>query len=391
MLAPHWRALAVLTFARVSMGFQFQSLASAALPLTREMGLAYADIGFLIGLYMLPGVVLAIPGGALGRWFGDKRAVLFGLGLMIAGGVLQAVAPAYGVLLAGRLVAGIGGVILNVVMTKMVADWFAGRQIVLAMAVFVNSYPVGVGLALLSLSGLAASQGWRTAIGVTPVIASIAFLTVAFAYRSHDNDRPRLATTGRRAPIPTADAVMALLAGALWGLFNGAIVIMLGFAPLLLISRGAASGASGLVAMSVWLFAVSIPLGGVVAERWGRPGTLLVVGLVGSAISQMALPFGPPLPLLILTGIAAGLPVGVIMSLCSRVLRPEHRAVGMGLFYTCMYLGHAGVPPVAGWLRDISGSPAAPVMFEGALYLVMVPLYGAFRLLHARREMTGAT
>jgi hypothetical protein len=34
--------------------------------------------------------------------------------------------------IAGRLVAGAGGVLLNVQMTKMVADWFAGREIATA-------------------------------------------------------------------------------------------------------------------------------------------------------------------------------------------------------------------------------------------------------------------
>jgi len=40
--------------------------------------------------------------------------------------------------IAGRLVAGAGVVLLNVQMTKMVADWFAGREIATAMAIFVK-------------------------------------------------------------------------------------------------------------------------------------------------------------------------------------------------------------------------------------------------------------
>ena len=52
---------------------------------------------------------------------------------------------------AGRLIAGTGGVLLNVQMTKMVADWFAGKEIATAMAIFVNSWPAGVALSLLTL------------------------------------------------------------------------------------------------------------------------------------------------------------------------------------------------------------------------------------------------
>ena len=41
--------------------------------------------------------------------------------------------------------------LLNVLMSKMVTDWFAGKEIGTAMAVFLNSWPLGIALALLAL------------------------------------------------------------------------------------------------------------------------------------------------------------------------------------------------------------------------------------------------
>ena len=55
-----WLVLAVLAFARIAMGFQFQAVASVSPFLVEEFGIDYASIGTLIGLYLLPGVVLAI-------------------------------------------------------------------------------------------------------------------------------------------------------------------------------------------------------------------------------------------------------------------------------------------------------------------------------------------
>ena len=80
-----WIMLAVLTMARLAMGFQFQSIGSTAPFLVEGLGIDYASVGFLIGLFLLPGVVLAIPGGFLGQVFGDKRVVAFGLALMAGG------------------------------------------------------------------------------------------------------------------------------------------------------------------------------------------------------------------------------------------------------------------------------------------------------------------
>ncbi|MCQ6453504.1 MFS transporter, partial [Vibrio parahaemolyticus] len=92
-----------------------------------------------IGLYFTPGVVLALPGGAIGKWLGDKQTTLGALALMLIGSLAMAYGESWSWQIAGRLVAGGGGVLLNVQLTKMVTDWFAGREIATAMAIFVNS------------------------------------------------------------------------------------------------------------------------------------------------------------------------------------------------------------------------------------------------------------
>ena len=56
------------------------------------------------------------------------------------------------------------------------------------MAVFVNSFPIGIGLALLSLGWLAESAGWPAAFYATALATCAALLLVTLAYRSHPND-----------------------------------------------------------------------------------------------------------------------------------------------------------------------------------------------------------
>jgi predicted MFS family arabinose efflux permease len=127
-MEARWSALAVLTAARVSMGFQFQSLASASPLLADDLGTTYAEIGALIGLYML-------PGGLLGRCFGDRNVVADGLMPMALGGAITGLASGYPVMMLGRLISGAGAILMTVLMTKMVTDWFANGKIVLVMAI----------------------------------------------------------------------------------------------------------------------------------------------------------------------------------------------------------------------------------------------------------------
>lgn len=62
-----WTMLAVLFLARTAMSYQFQSVGSLSPFLVSDLGMDYAALGTLIGLYKLPGLVLALPGGVLGR------------------------------------------------------------------------------------------------------------------------------------------------------------------------------------------------------------------------------------------------------------------------------------------------------------------------------------
>ena len=165
-----WGILAVLFTVRLTMAFQFQSVAAVAPLLAGKFGVNLADIGLLIGLYFTPGIALALPGGAIGQKLGDKPATLLALVLMLAGSLLMAISHVWSWQIAGRLVAGAGGVMLNVQLTKMMTDWFAGKEIATAMAIFVNSWPAGIGISLLTLPLIG------TAGGIGAVCLSVAAL-----------------------------------------------------------------------------------------------------------------------------------------------------------------------------------------------------------------------
>ncbi|MHC2397329.1 MFS family permease [Bradyrhizobium barranii subsp. barranii] len=103
--------------------------------------------------------MLALPGGAIGRTLGDKRTTIAALLLMTAGSLVMATTDIWGWQMAGRLVSGAGGVLLTVQLTKMGTDWFAGKEIATAMAIFVNSWPAGVAISLLVLPAIGTAYG----------------------------------------------------------------------------------------------------------------------------------------------------------------------------------------------------------------------------------------
>ena len=75
MLESRWLILAALFIARFALGYQFQSAGSVAPFLIKQLDIDYAQVGSLIGAFMLPGVAISVPSGFLTRRFGDKNIV----------------------------------------------------------------------------------------------------------------------------------------------------------------------------------------------------------------------------------------------------------------------------------------------------------------------------
>jgi len=144
-VANRWVALAIVFVTRTSMGVQFQAVAAAAPLMIGELGLSYAQFGTLFGVYMLPGAAFALPGGVIGQRLGERRVVVAGLALMVAGGLLTAAAGSFAAAITGRVVSGVGAVLMNILLTKLVSDWFTGKELSTAMAVMLTSWPVGRG------------------------------------------------------------------------------------------------------------------------------------------------------------------------------------------------------------------------------------------------------
>ncbi|CAM9379865.1 unnamed protein product, partial [Phaeothamnion confervicola] len=162
---------------------QVQSVQALAPLLVARVGLSYAEIGTLTGLFMLPGVFLAMPGGMLAARLGDRRAMAIALSLMLVSSLLFAATESYAVMVVARLVGGSGAAVLTTQGLKVVTDWFAGREISTAMAINAASFGLGIGMATGLLSGIAAVSSWQAAMLASAALIGAALAIVLAVYR----------------------------------------------------------------------------------------------------------------------------------------------------------------------------------------------------------------
>jgi MFS family permease len=381
-MANRWVALAIVFVTRTSMGFQFQAVASVAPLIIGDLGLSYAQLGTLVGIYMLPGAFFTLPGGFIGRRLGERRVVVVGLALMVAGGVLTASATSFTGATAGRIISGIGAVFMNILLARLTSDWFAGKELSTAMSVMLTSWPVGLGLATATLGGVAARSGWRWAITTTAIAAAVGLVLMLVAFR----EAPQPAGASAASPGPSLtgrDLRLSVSAGFAWGCFNASLVAIIGFGPGLLIARGTTLGDAGfIVSLAIWLTIVSIPLGGLLSDRLGRPTLMIVAGSLAAAIVTLLIPvISPAILAFCLVGFAIGPPPGPLMALLPRALPAERLTTGFSVFYTLLYAMMALIQPAAGFVRDRVGDPAAPIVFAAAVMASTVIGLAIFRRL----------
>lgn len=382
-----WLILLVLFLARTALAVQFQAVASAGPFLIVALAIDYASLGLLVGLHSLPGVVIAIPGGVLGQRLGAKRVALFGLFLMVVGGAVVGLSESFASAAVGRTVVGVGAVLFNVLATKMVADWFSGREIATAMGTLVSSWPLGIALGLLAFGSLGAEHGWAAIMHASTLCVLGGFALVALFYQE-PTEAASLKQATLNLDLNRREWILVCIAGAIWALFNVAYIVVVSFGPEVFRQRGYSPVQANLIVSLIgWTLIPSIPLASAVVERFGRPGLAMLGSFTVVIIGLLALPFAHgvgQLAAFAMIALGMGVPPGLIMALPAQALRPETRAGGMGVYYTWYYGAMAILPGGAGLARDYTQSAAAPMAFAAGMIILCVAALILFRLVEDR-------
>ena len=393
MVINRWTVLAVLVIGRLSVGNQFQSTGSVAPFLIEDLAIGYDQIGTLIGLYMIPGLLLSIPAGHLGKRFGDRQVVSAAILLMILGGIVSGLADSYALLVVGRLIGGTGAAFLFVLLMKMLSDWFADKELFFGMSIFIIGWPVGIAAAQMMQGAVAEHFSWHLVFLLTAVASGIALIAIAGFYRPVSVvEAPREEVPARSASsgLSGREIWLVCVAGCAWMLINGAYLVMLSFGPALLIEQGFSITESGqVVSLMSWVFFFALPLGGYVATRYKIPDAILVSGVVVCVVIGALIPYtSVPALSFALFGIAYAIGVPVVSSLPALVLKPENRGPGIGIFQVWYFAGSAFMPIAAGFMQDRTGGATAPILFATGMMFAVLCLHGVFR--YEQRRLAAA-
>jgi predicted MFS family arabinose efflux permease len=346
-----WLILASTVVSFFSVGVTFFAVPPLIPELISRFGLTHLAIGVLMGAISVPAILFSIPlGAAVDRW-PARAAGNLSLGLMAIGAVLFALAPSYAVLVAGRLLFGVGGLAINLLLARLVSAAFAGRELALAMGIFNAVYPASMIVMFTLHPRLLATFGWR---GELAALAVMVILAVPLHNLAVPRDLRGEAATDEQRREPWFSVPLVALALS-WMIFFGAYASIFTFAP-----EWAGGGGAALLTVSLipWVAIVLAPLTGMLIDRTGRAGRWLLAGqlLLAAVLAGMAFRFLPPAPAMLLVGVTFATVATATYSLPATLVAATRVGFAFGFITAFSNLGNLAGPAIAGGIRDRAGS-----------------------------------
>ncbi len=375
-----WGVVTAASIARFAFGFQLQTVASLRPELAAVFHLDFAGIGSLVGAYMLPGIVCALLFGFMAQKFGERAVFTGGLVLMTIGSLAAAGAGSFATLAAARAVAGAGAVVLTVLQSKVIADRFQGGGFMIALGIMLGAFPIGIGVGQLAHAPIAHLIGWQGVFLVGAAPAAAAALLLTLSWRTGEHAPPRSMSWPSRD-----ECIQVVLAGLVWTFYTTGFITFLTYAPALLAEHGQPRWVTNVVMnLATWGNLPAILFGGAIAVRFGA-NRVFAVGHFAAVVCVLAMPLLEwPLVLGAIYGTIGAMHGTVIVGTGTMSARPQHRAVGMALFYTIYYIGSSVFPAVCGWAADLAGDPSGAFLCGGALSILSVPAWWLHRWRAAR-------
>ena len=379
--------MALVVAAGVVASLQVGKVAIAVPQLRADFGIDLSMVGWLMAMFSLLGVAGAVPVGAWVARAGDRRLVLAGLLAIAAGSTAGASANSVAMLLAGRIVEGLGFVLITIagpsVLQRMVAP--GGKD--LAFAIWSCFMPTGIAIALFSGSLL---DGWRGFwLANAALAALLALLLLLGVSRGAASAAPVSWHCMARDAAATAKAGAPALIATSFVIYSLQFFALFSFLPVLLIERmGVGMAAAGsLSAVACCVNVAGNLAAGVLLKRGVARWLLAAVAsaLMGLSAIGIFLPVLGALPAFLLclafSGAGGLLPATLIGT--SPIVAPSARLVpmSMGLLMLGSNLGQMIGPVIVGGAVDSMGWQAAAVI------VALAGAMGVLLALGLRRSM----
>lgn len=390
-----WPLIGLLVVAGAVAAFHVGKAPPSVPSLRAELGASLRQAGWLISTVSL---ITATGGMAIAltaERFGHRRLVLLGTALAFLASLAGAFAPSVDLLLIGRVVEGLGFIMVVVAIPTLVVKLAAPADQRIALTFWSAYMPAGAGTMMLISALVLSEASWRIAwlvAAAASFLVLVALLWLALPRRELDPvPAARRAILAEMIEVATSGGPLAI--AFCFGAYSCCWFAVVGFLPTLQVERlGFSTGAAAIVTAIVTVVNVAGNLGGGwLIQRGLARGTVIVTAALSMAVCAACIFLDgvPDLVRLVLAGVYSAVigavPAALFTAIPVHVGRPQLVGAATGLLMQVSNVGALLGPPITASLVSAGGWPAACWLTTTAL--ACVAGFGAFLQWRERRRI----
>ncbi|MCY9786306.1 MFS transporter [Nocardiopsis sp. EMB25] len=355
-------------------------LGVAALEAQERFDVGPALLSLLPMLQLLVYVLLQVPSGLLADRLGPRYALVIGMGAMVGGACLFALAPGVEAAVAGRFLIGLGDALVFLNVIRLAALWFPRERYALVSGLTGVVGGTGQVASVAPLAWALEGMGWVAAFLATAGLTALMAVLVLLIVRDRPAGAAGRSTVAEPMPVWAALGEALRARGPRIGMAHHAAVmapftmmmVLWGY-PFLVGGLGLSEGAAaltltGLAAGGLWI----APFAGVVIGRWPNArvwlglalGTSLSAGLLLLVLWPGGAPAGAGIAVLALTALGQTLAPTVSFDFARDGIPVSRTGVASGLVNMAGFSTAVLCTVLAGAVLQVL--PESPTSFQWA-------------------------
>ena len=363
-----WRWLILLIVSLVMFGsyYIYDSLSPINDYIQQTMNVDSAKFGLLFSFYALPNLLflLVVAGFLLDR-LGIRKAGTVYVFLILVGSLIPSLGAgkSFTAMLIGRMVFGFGSEATILVINKVIARWFKGRELGFAYGLNITVMRLGTILALNTSAQIADATGtWRWSVWAGTMVMFVSFI-VFLIYLAMDRDVDKEIEAGTEEKIVVKDILK--FNSAFWFIcflcvtFYSAVFPFTNHSPRFLQMKFGISAAKGGLYTSLIMTASMIftPLLGLLVDKLGHRGKIMIFGslLIVPAHLLLGLTYLHPAVSFVILGISFSLVPAALWPAVPILVKEKFLGTAFGIIAWVQMLGLFVFPWLAGKVVDLSG------------------------------------
>lgn len=363
-LHHRWIILLVSFYIIVTLAFVVQSIPPLIPRIMNEFEISHAKAGLLMSFFFIPGIFLAIPAGMFVDRYGIRIVGSISIITIIFGSLITSISGSFKMALFGRLVLGIGGVILITTLPTLISQWFSFKEIGKALGLYGINMPFATIISFPIASILMLSFGWRYPLYLDTGLVITSLILFVSIGKIGPFKEDRIEALNFKKTLKNLEIWKA---GMIWALCFASILSFTTWSPALFEEFKDMNPFEASLLPSILMFAaiLSTPIYGFFSNRIGRERLIMLGNFSSMAAILVVIDhlFGVVLMSFVaILGILAFMMVPIILMMPPKILGSSLSGTGYGILTICLMLGMTIAPIFIGWIIDMTKSSTLSFM-----------------------------